>query len=88
MCVRERERADTGMFSPFYQGMNTWLRGNKKMTNGECVSYDNILNDKQTYGWAGALQRQMQRSQYCIQYSRPLQITWMLLLMLCLVGMY
>ena len=86
--MRERERADTGMFSPFYQGMNTWLRGNKKMTNGECVSYDNILNDKQTYGWAGALQRQMQRSQYCIQYSRPLQITWMLLLMLCLVGMY
>lgn len=69
-------------------GMNTWLRGNKKMTNGECVSYDNILNDKQTYGWAGALQRQMQRSQYCIQYSRPLQITWMLLLMLCLVGLF
>lgn len=69
-------------------GMNTWLRGNKKMTNGECVSYDNILNDKQTYGWAGALQRQMQRSQYCIQYSRPLQITWMLLIMLCLVGLF
>lgn len=68
--------------------MNTWLRGNKKMTNGESVSYDNILDHKQTYGWFGALQRKMQRSQYCIQYSRPLQITWMLLIMLCLLGLF
>jgi len=69
-------------------GMKTWLRGNKKMTNGECVSYDNILSHKLTYGWAGSLQRKMQRSQYCIQYSRPLQITWMLLIILCLVGLF
>lgn len=69
-------------------GMNSWLRGNKKITNGECDSYDNILNHKQSCGWAGALQRKVQRSQYCIQYSHPLQITWMLIIMLCLVGLF
>ncbi|ONK64727.1 uncharacterized protein A4U43_C07F29250 [Asparagus officinalis] len=30
--------------------------------------------DKQLYGWFGALQRQLQRSQYQIRYARPVQM--------------
>ncbi|CAL9770199.1 unnamed protein product [Musa acuminata subsp. burmannicoides] len=32
------------------------------------------INDKQLYGCLGAFQRQLQRSQYQIQYGRPIQI--------------
>ncbi|XP_010906264.1 uncharacterized protein [Elaeis guineensis] len=42
--------------------------------------------DKQLYGWFGALQRQFQRSQYQIQYGRPIQtILWAILVLVLLV---
>ncbi|CAL0319039.1 unnamed protein product [Lupinus luteus] len=45
---------------------------------GECY-------DKQLYGWYGAIQRQFQRSQYQMQYSRPSQITVWIIILPCLV---
>ncbi|KAH9297671.1 hypothetical protein KI387_029353 [Taxus chinensis] len=56
-------------------GTNMWSESNKKMHHGS----------EQTYGWVGAVQRKMLRSQYSVQYRRLLQITWVLILMLCLV---
>ncbi|KAE9609371.1 hypothetical protein Lalb_Chr08g0245491 [Lupinus albus] len=45
---------------------------------GECY-------DKQLYGWYGAIQRQLQRSQYQMQYRRSAQITVWIIILLCLV---
>ncbi|KAL8494546.1 hypothetical protein ACS0TY_025385 [Phlomoides rotata] len=42
--------------------------------------------DKQLYGWYGTIQRQLQRSQYHMQYSRPVQIVFSIILLLCLLG--
>ncbi|XP_021903324.1 uncharacterized protein LOC110818686 isoform X1 [Carica papaya] len=49
-----------------------------------CLDCDDCY-DKQLYGWYGAIQRQLQRSQYQMQYSRPLQVTIWILLFLCLI---
>ncbi|KAG1368596.1 hypothetical protein COCNU_14G010640 [Cocos nucifera] len=49
-------------------------------------SYGDESYDKQLYGWFGALQRQFQRSQYQIQYGRPIQtILWTILVLVLLV---
>ncbi|CAL0305793.1 unnamed protein product [Lupinus luteus] len=42
--------------------------------------------DKQLHGWYGAVQRQLQRSKYQMQYSRPVQITVWMIFLLCLIG--
>lgn len=45
--------------------------------------------DKQLYGWCGAIQRQrqLQRSQYQMQYSQPVQrIAVSIVFLLCLIG--
>lgn len=42
--------------------------------------------DKQLYGWYGTIQRQLQRSQYHMQYSRPVQVVFSIILLLCLLG--
>lgn len=59
-------------------GSAIWSESNKRMYHGS----------EQTNGWLGAVQRKMLRSQYFLQYSRPLQITWVLIAMLCLVGLF
>ncbi|CAL0323810.1 unnamed protein product [Lupinus luteus] len=40
--------------------------------------------DKQLHGWHGSIQRQLQRSQYQLQYSQPVRIT-VLVVILCLI---
>ena len=42
--------------------------------------------DKQLHGWYGAIQRLLQRSQYQMQYSRPLQVVFSTVLLLGLIG--
>ena len=42
--------------------------------------------DKQLYGWFGALQRQLQRSQYQIQYGRPVQLISLAVLVVLFIG--
>ncbi|XP_057430009.1 uncharacterized protein LOC130723088 isoform X2 [Lotus japonicus] len=41
--------------------------------------------DKQLQGWYGAIHRQLQRSQYQMQYNRPFQITIWIVILLCLI---
>ncbi|KAE9586839.1 hypothetical protein Lalb_Chr23g0267421 [Lupinus albus] len=41
--------------------------------------------DKQLYGWYGSIQRQLQRSQYQMQYNRPVQLTFWMIIFLCLI---
>lgn len=41
--------------------------------------------DKQWYGWYGSIQRQLQRSQYHVQYNRPVQFIFSTVLILCLI---
>ncbi|KAK7291073.1 hypothetical protein RIF29_05947 [Crotalaria pallida] len=42
--------------------------------------------DKQLHGWYGAIQRQLQRSQYQLQYSQPVRTTVWIVFLLCLIG--
>ncbi|XP_076955100.1 uncharacterized protein LOC143629815 [Bidens hawaiensis] len=49
--------------------------------NKSCLESDDDCYQKQLYGWYGAIQRQLQRSQYYVQYNRPTQmIFWVLAL--------
>ncbi|MED6217291.1 hypothetical protein PIB30_016277 [Stylosanthes scabra] len=41
--------------------------------------------DKQLYGWYGAIRRQIRRSQYQMQYSKPVRITVSIVVLLCLI---
>ncbi|MED6132237.1 hypothetical protein PIB30_017314 [Stylosanthes scabra] len=41
--------------------------------------------DKQLYGWYGSIQRQLQRSQYQMQYSRPVKLTMWIVILLCMI---
>ncbi|KAJ6841985.1 uncharacterized protein M6B38_303980 [Iris pallida] len=43
------------------------------------------VDDKQLYGWFGALQRQLQRSQYQIQYGRPVQMFFCAIIVFLLI---
>ncbi|CAK7347459.1 unnamed protein product [Dovyalis caffra] len=47
-------------------------------------SYDECY-DKQIYGWYGAMQRQLQRSQYQMQYSRSVQAALSVVFLFCLI---
>lgn len=52
-----------------------------------CLGGCDECYDKQLYGWYGAIQRQLQRSQYQMQYSRPVQVViWIVVVLLCLIG--
>lgn len=63
------------------QGINVCYEKSKSCLDG----YDDYY-DKQLYGWYGAIQRQVQRSQYQMQYSRPVQVALSTILLLCLIG--
>ncbi|CAI9115930.1 OLC1v1016945C1 [Oldenlandia corymbosa var. corymbosa] len=54
---------------PLTRGINSCYERSKSCLEGCDDCYD-----KQLYGWYGAIQRQIQRSQYHMQYSRPLQV--------------
>ncbi|KAL2895120.1 Syntaxin-61 [Bienertia sinuspersici] len=51
-----------------------------------CLNTDDDCCNKHLYGWYGAVQRMLQRSQYQVQYSRPVQLTfWTALLLFFIV---
>uniref|UniRef100_A0A7N0R9V5 Syntaxin 6/10/61 N-terminal domain-containing protein n=1 Tax=Kalanchoe fedtschenkoi TaxID=63787 RepID=A0A7N0R9V5_KALFE len=50
-----------------------------------CLNSCDECYDRRFYGWCGAAQRLLQRSQYHMQYSRPVQIAFWIAL-LCLVA--
>ncbi|KAL3617885.1 hypothetical protein CASFOL_038206 [Castilleja foliolosa] len=53
--------------------------------NKSCLDGSDDCYDKQLYGWYGTIQRQLQRSQYYMQYSRPVQVIFSVTLLLCLL---
>ncbi|KAM7517008.1 hypothetical protein LguiA_006591 [Lonicera macranthoides] len=48
-----------------------------------CDEYDKQLN-----GWYGVIQRQLQRSQYHMQYSRPIKLAFWTVLLVCLTVLF
>ncbi|KAI4321064.1 hypothetical protein MLD38_034485 [Melastoma candidum] len=50
-----------------------------------CLDSCDDSYNKNLYGWCGAIHRQIQRSQYHVQYSRPVQLTFSVILLLCLI---
>ncbi|XP_068657390.1 uncharacterized protein [Aristolochia californica] len=48
-------------------------------------TYNDESYNKQLHGWLGSVQRQIQRSQYQIQYSRPTQMTFWIVLVVFLI---
>ncbi|XP_043711434.1 uncharacterized protein LOC122660265 [Telopea speciosissima] len=62
------------------RGIDVCYERSKSCLDGCDDSYD-----KQLYGWFGAVQRQLRRSQYHIQYSRPIQVVFWVAVVLCLI---
>ncbi|WOL05133.1 hypothetical protein Cni_G13856 [Canna indica] len=63
------------------QGISGCCEKNKGWFGCSCDEYC----DKQMYGWFGAFHRQLQRSQYKIQYGRPMQIIFSVIFFLFLL---
>ncbi|KAF8107908.1 hypothetical protein N665_0116s0113 [Sinapis alba] len=68
------------------------IQTNQQVMNGcferdkSCMECEEDCYDKQLHGWYGALQRQLQRSQYQMRYSKSVQATiWILLLVFLIV---
>uniref|UniRef100_A0A5B7A0N4 Syntaxin 6/10/61 N-terminal domain-containing protein n=3 Tax=Davidia involucrata TaxID=16924 RepID=A0A5B7A0N4_DAVIN len=53
-----------------------------------CLDGCDDCYDKQLYVWYGAIQRQLQRSQYQMQYSRPVQVIFWIVLLFCLLVLF
>ena len=64
------------------KGINAYYQRSKGCLDGSSDS--DKCYDKQLYGWHGAIRRLLQRSQYQMQCSRPIQMV--LWLVLCLIG--
>ncbi|GAA0169758.1 hypothetical protein LIER_24166 [Lithospermum erythrorhizon] len=62
------------------KGLNSGYERNKSCLEGGDYCYD-----KQLYGWYGAIQRQLQRSQYHVQYCRPVQVVLSMFLLFVIV---
>ena len=50
-----------------------------------CLSSCDECYDKPLHGWYGAFYRQLQRSQYKMQYNRPVQITVWIFIIICFI---
>ncbi|PON54246.1 Syntaxin 6, N-terminal [Parasponia andersonii] len=76
------QETDTALLRPtqLTRGINACYEKSKS-----CLDSCDDCYDRQLYGWYGAIQRQLQRSQYQMQYSRPVQITIWIVLLLCLI---
>ncbi|CAA2976048.1 Syntaxin t-SNARE family [Olea europaea subsp. europaea] len=64
------------------KNINAVCERNKSCLDG-CDDYE-----KQLYGWYGAIHRLLQRSQYHMQYSRPIQIIFSLIFLFCLIVLW
>ncbi|KAK6939696.1 Syntaxin 6, N-terminal [Dillenia turbinata] len=65
--------------SQLTRGVNAYYERNKS-----CLDSCDECYDK--YGWYGAIQRLFQRSQYQVQYSRPIRLAFSVVLLLFLIG--
>lgn len=53
-----------------------------------CLDSCDESYDKHLYGWLGSFQRQLQRSQYQIQYSRPVKVAMWATLVTCMLVVF
>lgn len=67
---------------PVSRGINACYERSKS-----CLEDGDDCYQKQLYGWYGAIQRQLQRSQYYVQYSRPTQMVFWVLVLIFLLGL-
>ncbi|KAG5044979.1 hypothetical protein JHK86_014385 [Glycine max] len=82
-AVNPCEEEDKALLPP--AGLNGGIEAyyeRSKSSLGNC----NECYDKQLHGWYGALHRQLQRSQYQMQYNRPVQIAVWAVILLCFIG--
>ncbi|CAK9182854.1 unnamed protein product [Ilex paraguariensis] len=79
---------------PDRQEANASLPKSQHLTRGINACYERGksclegCDNKQLYGWYGAIQRQLQRSQYHMQYGRPIQVVVWTVLLLCLIVLF
>nr|ACU20101.1 unknown [Glycine max] len=81
-AVNPCEEEDKALLPP--AGLNGGIEAyyeRSKSSLGNC----NECYDKQLHGWYGALHRQLQRSQYQMQYNRPVQIAVWAVILLCFI---
>ncbi|XP_022772906.1 uncharacterized protein LOC111315456 [Durio zibethinus] len=80
-AVDHQQESDTELLRPpqLATGSNTCNERTRS-----CLDCDDCYN-KQLYGWYGAIQRQLQRSQYQMQYGRPIKLAVWFVLLLCLI---
>lgn len=64
---------------------STEFNGATNERSKSCVSRCDECYDKPLRGWYGAFQRQLQRSQYQMQYNRPVQLTVWIVIILCFI---
>lgn len=83
--VDSKQESDT--FSSRSQQLSRGINGCYDRSKS-CLDSCDDCYDKQLYGWYGAIQRQLQRSQYQMQYSRPIQVTIWICLLLCLIVLF
>lgn len=82
-AVERQQDDDVALLNPqdMSRGMNACCEKRKS-----CLNTDVDCCNKHLYGWYGAIQRMLQRSQYQVQYSRPVQLTfWTALLLFFIV---
>ncbi|KAL2318479.1 hypothetical protein Fmac_032355 [Flemingia macrophylla] len=78
------EEADAALLpkTELNMGNNARCERSKSGLDGSDECYD-----KQLYGWYGALRRQLQRSQYQIQYRQPVRIAVWIVVLLCFIAL-
>eukprot|EP00252_Welwitschia_mirabilis_P018024 TRINITY_DN40186_c0_g1_i1.p1 TRINITY_DN40186_c0_g1~~TRINITY_DN40186_c0_g1_i1.p1 ORF type:complete len:355 (+),score=54.01 TRINITY_DN40186_c0_g1_i1:368-1432(+) len=96
-CFLESQYKESG------QQFNIWNTGKKGGIPGRLKwSKSGVKNEKNpghdlpaiskttnlVCGWAASVQRRLQRSQHLFQYGRSLHITWILLVLLCFMGLF
>ncbi|XVE55794.1 hypothetical protein DITRI_Ditri03aG0185800 [Diplodiscus trichospermus] len=77
--VDRQQESDTELLRP-----PQLARGINACYGRSCLDCDDCY-DKQLHGWYGAIQRLLQRSQYQMQYGRPIQLAVWVVLFLCLI---
>nr|KYP33599.1 hypothetical protein KK1_045541 [Cajanus cajan] len=78
-----REEADTALLptAELNRGNNARCERSKSGLDSSDECYD-----KQLYGWYGAIRRQLQRSQYQMQYRQPVRIAVSIVVLLSFIG--
>ncbi|KAG4391956.1 hypothetical protein AAZX31_04G043400 [Glycine max] len=82
-AVNPCEEVDKALLAP--AGLNGGIKAYYERSKS-CLDNGDECYDKQLQGWYGALHRQLQRSQYQMQYNRPVQMAVWAVILLCFIG--